>query len=848
MAIPNPPTALKFNQTQWIPSATPKRPLTLTWQPSPGATSYNIRVEDLTVPTLRGEGNNCPGDPLFACRNGIVNPAFLIIVRAGHAYRWWVHAVNAEGTSAASVATFRVAEPPADPNFTHGALQVLPLSPPYREIVTPSPEQWRMEVLFTRTAEQQTQSFTFRGDVYDRYGAVLATGSTPLPAGAAQRRELVFAVPSLAPGRYTLRVGVYDSANALVEKDDLEYEVHANAPVVRIAENGLLRRHSIPWFPLGFYLGEQWADEDFARMASWGANCVMEYGFGWLNYSNGNEQQAVDYAREFLDRAYRNGIGVLYNFAGHYQDRVPSPDQRNGLEVAVEYMRTLKSHPGLLTYYIADEPNLGGRIDRMPKLLAMQQLIADYDSDHPTWLVVVNGAKGVGDFHYRAADFLAVDNYPIPGQPLESVETSAKGNADSARGVRPNWIVPQLHDSSVYQNPPIASNEPTGQEKICMPMLALTAGATGIILYSYFDLFREVVVHPATGDYSLVPSSPQTLARRLAEVAALARHITSIVPALVAGTPQTLTPQAKTDVRHRAVELGGVMWVILANPTSLPLTSLYTLPAGAWGRADAPNGEVTGSLANATTLSVRVPARSGGTVRVERAGVLGARWVKMPDTATDIGAGADGAVWIIGTTPTSGGFDIRQFNGTGWTTIPRGAVRIAVGPTGPWVVNDAGVIFFRDATHFTQLPGRARDIGVGPRGEAWIIGTNAVAGGFGVHWFDGDEWRAVDGGGGLRIAVAPRGTPWIIDNANRILRHDGVRWVQLPGVGTDIDIGIDGTPWIVGADTAGGGFGIHRWDGVAWMRVDTGATGIAVAADGLPWVVNNQSAIFKRVR
>ena len=163
------------------------------------------------------------------------------------------------------------------------------------------------------------------------------------------------------------------------------------------------------------------------------------------------------------------------------------------------------------------------------------------------------------------------------------------------------------------------------------------------------------------------------------------------------------------------------------------------------------------------------------------------------------------------------------------------------------VVNDAGVIFSRDATHFTQLPGRARDIGVGARGEAWIIGTNAVAGGFGVYWFDGDEWRAVDGGG-LRIAVAPLGTPWIIDAGNRILRHDGVRWVQLPGSGTDIAIGADGTPWITGTDASGGGFGIYRWDGVAWARVDGGATGIAVASDGLPWIVNNQSGIFRRAR
>ncbi|MFP5246234.1 MAG: hypothetical protein ACLGH0_06025, partial [Thermoanaerobaculia bacterium] len=496
MAIPPPPTSLAPNQTQWLATNGPKVNVRLSWAPSPGATSYAVRVDDLTTPYLRAPGNNCGGDPHYVCRNGVTNTFLAIPTRAGHAYRWWVHAANAEGMSAPSIATFRVGEPPLNPNFNHGAVQAYVTSPAYREILAPSPAQWTAEVWFTRTPEQQQQAFTIRGEVRDKNNLLIASGATTLPAGTALRRTLTFAVPPLAPGRYAFRIGVYSSSNVLVEQEEQEYDVHINPPLVRIAEKAQLRRNSIPWFPLGFYMANPMADEDFARMSAWGVNCAVSYGFGFLGYFTGNEGPALALARDFLDRAHRNGMGILYNFAGFYQESVPNPDQRNGLELAVEYMRNFKTHPAVLAWYTADEPELGGRVDRTPKLLAMQQLIADYDSEHPTWLVMYTGSRGVIDFHYRAADLLAVDPYAIPFLPLEIAQDWTQTNALSARGVRPNWSVTQLHDSAnyarTYEELQKGTFEPTAQEKLAMTMLALIGGATGVILYSYFDLFTEV--------------------------------------------------------------------------------------------------------------------------------------------------------------------------------------------------------------------------------------------------------------------------------------------------------------------------------------------------------------------
>ena len=64
-------------------------------------------------------------------------------------------------------------------------------------------------------------------------------------------------------------------------------------------------------------------------------------------------------------------------------------------------------------------------------------------------------------------------------------------------------------------------------------------------------------------------------------------------------------------------------------------------------------------------------------------------WRRMLGAARDIGVGANGAVWVIGTD--SGTY---RWNGRGWPTVPGAAVGISVGRAGkPWVVTAGRVIF-----------------------------------------------------------------------------------------------------------------------------------------------------------
>jgi hypothetical protein len=63
-------------------------------------------------------------------------------------------------------------------------------------------------------------------------------------------------------------------------------------------------------------------------------------------------------------------------------------------------------------------------------------------------------------------------------------------------------------------------------------------------------------------------------------------------------------------------------------------------------------------------------------------------WEQVPGSAQDIGVGADGEEWVIGRDQ-----GIYRWNGRDWDEVEGAAGRIAVGPEGPWVVNQAGAIF-----------------------------------------------------------------------------------------------------------------------------------------------------------
>jgi hypothetical protein len=74
----------------------------------------------------------------------------------------------------------------------------------------------------------------------------------------------------------------------------------------------------------------------------------------------------------------------------------------------------------------------------------------------------------------------------------------------------------------------------------------------------------------------------------------------------------------------------------------------------------------------------------------------GNQYVQYPGKASDIGVGANGSVWIIGTTPAFGGYGVHRLRNNAWEQIDGAGTNIAVNPYGmPWVTNSATDIYKR---------------------------------------------------------------------------------------------------------------------------------------------------------
>jgi len=145
---------------------------------------------------------------------------------------------------------------------------------------------------------------------------------------------------------------------------------------------------------------------------------------------------------------------------------------------------------------------------------------------------------------------------------------------------------------------------------------------------------------------------------------------------------------------------------------------------------------------------------------------------QVSGTATDVGVGANGSVFVIGKAPCdANGCGIYRFDGTTFQQIEGSAVRIAVDPSGnPWVVNRSGGIFRLVGAHFQQVPGAASDVGAGANGSVFIIGTAPCdANGCGIYRFDGTAFRQIEGSA-VGIAVDPSGNPWVVNRQQGIFR------------------------------------------------------------------------------
>ncbi|MEP6995734.1 MAG: tectonin domain-containing protein, partial [Acidobacteriota bacterium] len=211
-------------------------------------------------------------------------------------------------------------------------------------------------------------------------------------------------------------------------------------------------------------------------------------------------------------------------------------------------------------------------------------------------------------------------------------------------------------------------------------------------------------------------------------------------------------------------------------------------------------------------------------------------YAPLSGKATDVGVGADGTMWMLGTDAGPGGFNIYRRSGGNWQQIPGSATRIAVDPKGAaWVVNNTGNIFRWNGTAFDTMSGSAIDVGIGADGTVWILGTDDAA----KRW-TGSAWTSI-GGGAKSIAVGPDGNPWVVNGAGDIWRHDGKAWIALSGHAADIAVDAAGSVFVVGGPAAPGGLTVQQLAGTTWTA-DGSVGGVRIAAGPKGMVIVAQDA------
>jgi hypothetical protein len=204
-------------------------------------------------------------------------------------------------------------------------------------------------------------------------------------------------------------------------------------------------------------------------------------------------------------------------------------------------------------------------------------------------------------------------------------------------------------------------------------------------------------------------------------------------------------------------------------------------------------------------------------------------WEAKTGGATDIGVGADGSVWIIGSDAVGGGnYGIYRWKEFEWIKMPGAAKRIDVDPRGnAWVVNAAHQIFRWNGSSWETINGSANDIGIGANGSVWIVANDGSI----WEWHPTAGWQKRPGGPVIAIDVDPNGVPWVVNTGHQIFRWNGSGWTNIPGGANDIGIGAEGSVWIVGTD------GTPFWfDGSKWVqRPGSSLAAISVGPNGFPW-------------
>ena len=315
----------------------------------------------------------------------------------------------------------------------------------------------------------------------------------------------------------------------------------------------------------------------------------------WANQAGILDTQASggDRVQVALDEALGSHARVsVYPFPRDVSDRVVSGAAGSSLatvdaDMITEWVNKFKGHPGLLGWYLVDEPEGGGKPTPVSWYEEAYQHIKSIDQyNHPV-IITNNSVAGVTDYS-NAADVMLPDPYP---RPLKSTGGAENGgtlvdyvtpfiDAAVAAG-KPVWLTPQLFDYALFAEAQSDTRAPTFEELRGMIYGAVVHGAKGVIGFS--DSYYRVEPETRIG-YKYIGRE----LRKVRDPILLGTTMTSsasdgdidTLSVSYNGTLVTIAVNtslsAKTGATVTQTQAGGTLFVLSEGRTETPVAGVIT--------------------------------------------------------------------------------------------------------------------------------------------------------------------------------------------------------------------------------------------------------------------------------